>query len=252
MTSAKMEPVGWEALEHWGDDAVRVEPLTGGVGVNQVWSVRVNGHLAVGRLGRRSDADLAWETGLLRHLDREGMPIPTTDGRPFADGLVVMTYVEGGPPETEADWRRVASTLRQLHRLTWGWPQRPGWRSSTDLLQAETGTRVNLSMMPPDGVVRCRAAWARVAGRPTCVVHGDPNPGNIRMTANRVTMIDWDESHVDVPDLDLALPHNAAGLDDDAYDIAAQAGAAWAAAVCWDPSGADQFAVERLAEVRAV
>ena len=50
-------------------------------------------------------------------------------------------------------------------------------------------------------------------------------------------MIDWDESHVDVPDLDLALPHNAAGLDDDAYDIAAQAQAAWVAAVCtWDPS----------------
>ena len=56
----------------------------------------------------------------------------------------------------------------------------------------------------------------------------------------------------DVSDLDLALPHNAAGLDDDAYDIAAQARAAWEAAVCWDPSGTDQFAVKRLAEVRAV
>jgi Ser/Thr protein kinase RdoA (MazF antagonist) len=109
-----MWPVGWEALEQWGDDVVRIEPLTGGVGVNEVWSVRVNGHLAVGRLGQRSDADLAWETDLLRHLDREGMPvpvpIPTTVGRHFADGLVVMTYVEGGSPETEADWRRVADT----------------------------------------------------------------------------------------------------------------------------------------------
>lgn len=251
-----MWPVGWEALEQWGDDVVRIEPLTGGVGVNEVWSVRVNGHLAVGRLGQRSDADLAWETGLLRHLDREGMPvpvpIPTTDGRHFADGLVVMTYVEGGSPETEADWRRVAGTLRQLHRFTRGWPQRPGWRSSTDLLHAETGTKVDLGAMPPEGVVRCRAAWARLTGRTTCVVHGDPNPGNIRMTADRVAMIDWDESHVDVPDLDLALPHNAAGLGGDAYDIAAQARAAWEAAVCWDPSGTDQFAVKRLAEVRAV
>ena len=63
----------------------------GGV-ANDVWSVRVNGHLAVGRLGDRSDADLAWETGLLLHLDREGLtvpvPIPTMDGRRFADGLV--------------------------------------------------------------------------------------------------------------------------------------------------------------------
>jgi len=83
-------------------------------------------------------------------------PIATTDGRYFAGGLVVMTYVEGEPPQTEADWRRVAGTLRQLHRFTHGWPQRPGWRSSTDLLHAETGTKVDLGAMPPEGVVRCR------------------------------------------------------------------------------------------------
>ena len=68
------------------------------------------------------------------------------------------------------------------------------------------------------------------------------------MTADRVTLIDWDESHVDVPDLDLVLPHNAAGLDDCAHDIAAQASAAWEAAVCWD----DAYARKRLADVRAV
>ena len=251
--SAKMWSVGWEALEQWGDDVVRGDRLTGGAGVNGVWSVRVNGHLAVGRLGQRSDADLAWETGLLRHLHREGMPvpvpIPATDGRYFAGGLVVMTYVEGGPPETEADWRRVASTLRQLHRLTWGWPQRPGWRSSTDLLHAETGTKVDLRAMPAEGVARCRAAWARLSRRPTCVVHGDSNnTGNVRVTADRVALIDWDESHVDVPELDLVLPDNAADLNDSAYDVAAQASAAWEAAVCWD----DDYSIGRLAEVREV
>ena len=51
------------------------------------------------------------------------------------------------------------------------------------------------------------------------------------MTADRVALIDWDESHVDVPDLDLVLPGNAAGLDDGAHDIAAQASAA-----AWIPS----------------
>ena len=243
--------MGWDALEQWGGDVARIEPLAGGV-ANDVWSVRVSGHLAVGRLGARSDADLAWETELLQHLDREGLTVPvpilTADGRPFADGLVVMTYVEGEPPETEADWRRVAATLRQLHRLTQGRPQRPGWRSSTDLLRAETGTKIDLNAMPPEGVARCRAAWARLAGRQTCVVHGDPNPHNVRMTANRVGLIDWGESHVEVPDLDLVLPHNAAGLDDGAHDIAAQASAAWQAAVCWD----DDYSLKRLAEVRAV
>ncbi len=243
--------MGWEALEQWGDDATLGERLAGGV-ANEVWSVRVRGQLAVARLGSRSDADLAWETDLLRHLDRHGLtvpvPIATTDGRLFAHGLVVMTYVEGGPPDTEADWRRVADTLRRLHRLTQGWPQRPGWRSSTDLLQADRGTKVDLGAMPPEGVARCRVAWARLAGRETCVVHGDPNPGNIRVTADRVALIDWDEAHVDVPDLDLVLPHNAADLDDGAHDIAAQASAAWEAAVCWD----DEYARKRLAEVRAL
>jgi Ser/Thr protein kinase RdoA (MazF antagonist) len=245
-----MWPVGWDALEQWGDDVARIERLQTGLG-NDVWSVRVRGQLAVARLGKRSDADLSWETELLQHLYREGMtvpvPIPTTDGRYFADGLVAMTYVEGEPPETEADWRRVADTLRELHRLTEGWPQRPGWRSSTDLVHAETGTRIDLGAMPTDAVIRCRAAWARLTGRERCVVHGDPNRGNIRVAPHRVALIDWDESHVDVPDLDLALPHNAAGLDEGAYDTAAQAWAAWEAAVCWD----DEHAVKRLAEVRA-
>ena len=243
--------MGWEALEQWGADVVRLEPLTGGM-ANQVWSVRVNGRLAVGRLGTRSDADLSWETDLLHYLDGEGMtvpmPIPTADGRLFVEGLLVMTYVEGGPPETDADWRRVGDMLRQLHRLTQGWPQRPGWRSSTDLVHADTGTKIDLGAMPVEAVARCRAAWARLAGRETCVVHGDTNPGNIRMTGDRVAMIDWDESHVDVADLDLVLPLNAAGLDETSYDLAAQASAAWEAAVCWH----DDYAVKRLAEVRAI
>src|SRR5688500_11232182 len=194
--------MGWEALDQWGDDVARIEPLAGGV-ANDVWSVRVNGRLAIGRLGTRSDADLAWETELLQHLDREGLtvpvPIPTRDGRLFADGVVVMTYVEGRPPETEADWRRVADTRRQLHRLAEGGPPGAGGRSSTALLHAGTGAKSDLGAMPPEGVARCRAAWARLAGRRTCVVHGNPSSGNVRITADRVALIDWDESHVDVP-----------------------------------------------------
>jgi Ser/Thr protein kinase RdoA (MazF antagonist) len=244
--------LGWDALKLWGEDAERVERLAGGV-ANDVWSVRVGGRLAVGRLGKRGDADLAWEAGLLRHLDRQGLavpaPIPAMDGRLFVDGLMLMTFVAGGPPHTADDWRRVAETLREVHRVTQGWPQRPGWRSSTDLLSADTGTRIDLNAMPAEAVVRCRAAWRRLAGRETRVVHGDPNPRNILMTADRVALIDWDEAHVDVPDLDLGkLPVGAAGYDAVEQDIAAQASAAWEAAVCWK----DDYSVRRLAEVRAV
>jgi Ser/Thr protein kinase RdoA (MazF antagonist) len=172
-------PMGWDALGQWGEDVARVERLSGDV-ANDVWSVRIHGQLAVARLGTRCDADLAWETALLQHLDRNGLAVPVP--------------------------------------------------------------------MPAEAVLRCRAAWARLAGREMAVVHGDPNPRNIRMTADRVALIDWDESHVDVPDLDLDLPHNAAGLDAVAHDITVQASAAWQAAVCWK----DDYAVRRLAEVRAV
>jgi hypothetical protein len=55
----RRSPVGWDALSRWGEDAVRIERLAGGM-ANDVWSVRVRGTLAVGRLGTRSDADLAW------------------------------------------------------------------------------------------------------------------------------------------------------------------------------------------------
>ncbi len=51
-----------------------------------------------------------------------------------------------------------------------------------------------------------------------------------------------------MPGLDLVLADNAAGLDRGAYDVAAQASAAWEAAVGWD----GEYAVKRLAEVRAV
>ena len=112
-------------LDQLGSRLADVEKLTGGV-ANDVWRVRVGGEIAVARLGKRSDADLAWEAALLQHLDRNGMivpvPIAATDGRLFADGLVVMKFMPGGPPQSAADWRRVAETCRELHRLTKDWP----------------------------------------------------------------------------------------------------------------------------------
>ena len=174
--------MGWDALRQWGRDAQRLHPLSGGT-ENDVWEVRVAGQRAVARLGTRSAPELLWEVELLRYLAAQGltvpMPIPTEDGAPFAQGLLVMTYIDGDPPKTEEDWQRVAATLQLMHELTQTWSQRPGWRSSQDLIHEETGTRVDLRLMPRDGGARCRAAWAKLAGRSQVVVHCDPNAANI-------------------------------------------------------------------------
>jgi len=243
--------MGWEILEKWGNDAERVERMSGGV-ANDVWRVRIGGKTYVARLGKRSDADLEWETNLLKYLSLHRLvvpvPLPTLDGRLFCNGLVVMEHLEGHAPKTKNDWELVASTLARLHELTRKWPQRPGWRSSSDLMQCVKGTKIDLTKMPAEGVRRCRAAWSHLQERETCVVHGDTNPGNILIKDNIVALIDWDESHVDVPDFDLVLPENAGNLGDGAFEIAVQASAAWEAAVCWG----DDYAIKRLAEVNPV
>src|SRR5213592_954536 len=98
--------MGWEALEQWGDDVARIEPLAGGV-ANDVWSVRVNGHLAVGRLGARSDADLAWETELLQHLDREGLTVPV----PQVPTTHPVAARQSPSPWSERGWTRTVVEL---------------------------------------------------------------------------------------------------------------------------------------------
>ena len=105
-----------------GAEVVPVDDLSGLRRARLGLTEEMDGRLAVGRLGARGDADLAWETALLQHLDREGLtvpvPIPTTDGRLFADGLVVMTYLEGGRP---GDGGRLASRGRHDCSSGYSW-----------------------------------------------------------------------------------------------------------------------------------
>lgn len=213
--SVREHCMGWEMLKEWGAEIVRVDPLAGGA-PKDVQTAYFDERNAVARLRSRSDADLLWETDLLRYLARNGfavpIPIPTPEGRAFVRGLTLMPFVEGDPTATAVDCHRLADVLRRLHAVTRNWPQRPSWRSSLDLLSEDKGTKIDLTAMPREGVARCRAAWARAAGRETSIVHGDPNAGKIRMTGGRITLIDWDAARVDVPDLDLVLPHGAGGL----------------------------------------
>lgn len=243
--------MSWEALKLWDKDAKRIKRFADGV-ANEVWAVTVHGKKAVARLGTRSDEDLRWETELLQFLGQNGIcvptPLQTINGKYYYQGLVVMEHLEGAAPSSADDWKRVAQTIQRVHELTKNWPQRHGWKSSVDLIEADKGTKIDLSQMPNEGLARCRNAWQQIKHRPQSVVHGDLNPGNILISDEKVAFIDWDEARVDVSALDLALPHNAGNLDEESLETVSQAVAAWEAAVCWG----DDYSKKRLAEVKPV
>ena len=222
-----------DVLAAWGQPDM-VGRLGGG-NRNTVTEIRLNGRRFATRMSRRPPASLDWEVRLLDHLAAHGLrvpaAIPALDGRRHVGGVTVHAWIDGRPPGA-ADWPAVAAELRKLHHLTSGWPQRPGSASTAELLVAERGGDVDLSLMPADAVTACRRAWAALAGTPQAVIHGDPGPANIRISTVGVGLLDWDEARIDHTDLDLAeLP--GTDLPPARRDAAHVAATAWEAANGW-------------------
>ncbi len=239
-----------ETLGAWG--AVELLHPAPGSARNTVWFGRVNGVPCVVRRSKRSDAALAWELDLIDEVRRRGLGAPeivaTAAGDRSRDGVVIQHRVPGARPASREDWLAVAEYVTTLHTSFRSFGQRPGFVSSIDLLDVDAGGDVDLTEMPGHAVESCRTAWARLRGRETSVVHGDPGVENILMTEDGVVLLDWDESRVDVPLLDLAaLPEDASPLDDDDRWLAAQAASAWEAAVSWELE--PEYARSRLAEI---
>lgn len=239
-----------EVLAAWGDADI-VRPLSGG-NRNAVMEIRLDGRRLVARQSRRQAASLDWEADLLGHLARHGMRVPsvvpTRDGRDHAAGVMVLTWLDGTPPGSH-DWPAVYAALQRLHDLTSDWPQRPGFRSTAELMTADAGGDVDLTAMPADAVADCRRAWAALAGTPMAVVHGDPGPDNIRVSDAGVGLLDWDEARRDHTDLDLvSLPGTL--LPAGRQAAASTAVTAWEAANGWlvEPS----YARSQLARLRAM
>lgn len=222
-------------LSPWGSPRV-LERLGGHR--NEVF--RLEGDL-VARRSRRSTASLEWELALLVHLGRNDFLVPEVvpaAGRPHVDGVVVQRWLPGNEP---TDWAPVVAELRRLHELTAGWPPRPDFPGTRDLLTIDHGGDVDLMAMPAEAVAACRTAWRALAG-PSVVIHGDPCAANIRVDGDRVGFLDWDEARVDHPWLDLA---DIPGID---LPPAARAAVnAWEAANGWlvEP----HYARERLARL---
>jgi Ser/Thr protein kinase RdoA (MazF antagonist) len=226
-------------LSPWGSPSM-AEHLGGGHR-NEVWRV---GDDWVARRSRRSVAALEWELALLDHLSRNGFTVPTVvparDGRRHVGGVVVQRWLPGHEPAGD-EWSPVVAELRRLHTLMAGWPARPDFPGTRELLVTDRGGDVDLTAMPAEAVAMCRSAWRVLDGAWT-VVHGDPCAANIRIDGDRVGFLDWDEARVDHPWLDLAdipgitLPAQAKPAID-----------AWEAANAWllEPA----YARRRLANI---
>ncbi|MGI9006392.1 MAG: phosphotransferase enzyme family protein [Streptosporangiaceae bacterium] len=221
-----------EVLAAWGQP--EVTGLLSGGNRNTVLEIQLGPRRLVARRSRRTPASLDWEADLLEHLASHGLRVPAVvpslDGHRHVSGLMVQTWLDGRPPGA-ADWRAVAAFLRHLHQLTTGWPQRPGFASTRELLTADCGGDVDLTRMPADAVADCRLAWSRLSGA-EAVVHGDPGPANIRISDAGPGLLDWDEARVDRTDLDLAqLP--GSDLPPSRLPAAQAAVTAWEAANGW-------------------
>jgi Ser/Thr protein kinase RdoA (MazF antagonist) len=241
------------ALSAWGAGFRIAAPLGGNR--NDVRLVTHGRARFAARLSPRLLAALDWEVRLLDRLRRERLRVPATlpaaDDRRIVDGLILFEWLDGEPPASPRDWAQVAQALRRLHALTVGWPQRPGFRSTRELLTEETGGDVRLDLMPATAVERCRDAWRPLADEPHAVVHGDPGAANIRISREGVGLIDWDEARVDAPILDLAsLPEPVAlDLSPERLTVARRALDAWEAATGWVVEPA--YARRRLARLAA-
>lgn len=200
-------------------------PLTGGNRV-AVFRGEIDGAAVIARRSDRSHAALEWELDLLEHLGRRGVRAPqilrTGDGQRQAGGWYVHRFLEGRTA-TDQDAPAPAEAVAQVHRVTAGWPQRPGFAAAGDLLTQLRGGDVDLSAMPDHLVRRIRAAWSAATATGRAVVHGDLGPGNAIIGPDgRATLIDWDEARVDDPGFDVGTSQQWR-----------TARLAWEIATCW-------------------
>jgi hypothetical protein len=232
----------WSGLE-------LLEPLARGAR-NQVFLAARGGRRLVVRRSGRPAASLAWSSTCWSTCARAASRFPRwcRPRRPPAGRRPAGAAVPAEPaPRDRGDWRRVVEVLRAVHRLTAGWPQRPGFASARELLAHDRGGDVRLDAMPADAVAAVHAAWWPILDGPECAVHADVGGGNVLVDGRAVALLDWDEARVDVSWFDFAhLPEEVEVPSPTDRATLVTAGVAWEAATCWVVEPA--YAARRLAE----
>ncbi len=225
-----------EALNAWGD--LRFARRLEGGYRNTVLLVEHDGERLVAKSTRRTPEAIAWVHDIHDVAEAVGIAVPrfvrSVSGQLVEGGVTVEHWLDG-TPLVEADYEAAAQAVKRFHNATRGWPQRPGFASSQELLSQTQGGDVDLELMPPDLVRVCRDAWRTLAGEPLSAIHGDVNPSNMLRTPDgRIALLDWDEARCDVAAFDLvALAAGRPAAPDERPPHLMRAFEAWKAAVCW-------------------
>jgi len=163
--------------------------------------------------------------------------LQSQDGNLIENGWTCEPFFEGAHPSDD-ELSRLQPQIVEFHAATTNIAQRPGFRSSVELLHCVSGGDVNLDAMPKTLVAKCRDAWGAVSDRQTAIVHGDLTPANIIKTKDGgFALVDWDESRRDLVLFDLGQ----VSQDD---ELGRRARLAWEVACSWalEPEHAQKLA----------
>ena len=225
-----------ETLAHWGGGTV-LRPIAGGH-INSAFLVQMGNEYRVLKSTTQTEASVRWIANVQAVAQEIGLVvpeiIPAKDGQLVVSGMTLEPWING-QSASKRDRQELAPQLAEFHRLTRGWPQRPRFASSLELLETDRGGDINLAQMPHCVVERCRHRWQDLAGQPQSVIHGDLALENVLKTAGgRYALIDWDEARVDVSLLDtVGLFEENPGYSWDTWTRAECALDAWEVAVSW-------------------
>ncbi|MEO0866417.1 MAG: aminoglycoside phosphotransferase, partial [Pseudomonadota bacterium] len=144
-------------LSAWGLSGTPA-PLPGG---HRNTVLRLHDHVL--KTTRRSEAAIAWLLPVMDRAQPCGLttprPIRSTRGPFVCDGWTCEPFFPGVPAAVAP----FADRLEMFHNTCRDVPQRPGFASARDLLDADAGGDVDLSGMPERLVTAIRAAWQDVS-----------------------------------------------------------------------------------------
>ncbi|MDR7125398.1 aminoglycoside phosphotransferase family protein [Pseudotabrizicola sp. 4114] len=179
--------------------------LTGGHR-NTVWLCDGPDGPVVAKSTRRTEAQLHWLAPLHTAARTAGFLVPTLQQSPSGQlshhGWTIEPWVQGRAAQAP-DMAALVPRLRAFHAACPGLPQRPGFCSLPELITRTHSGDIDLTTLPADILPPLRNAWAAVADSPAQPIHGDFGPANVILTDHGPCLIDWDESRVDLPALDL-------------------------------------------------